>query len=238
MQEIVFGIVFSFLGAPGSGKGTLAKLCSEELGFEVLSTGDLCRDHVKLNTELGKRLKKILDAGQLVPDDLMGKMVKGWLFKRISLKNPIVFDGFPRTVGQAKFLVDLLKSDRLRFKFKVVAFRILDSTIINRLGSRIVCSNKNCGAIYSFLSGSSLKPKKEGICDICASSLIKRDDDKEEVIKERLKVYNSHEGELLDYYKSIGQSVEFLDIEGLSPQEIFGKFKLLFEKMASYELGL
>ncbi len=233
MQEIIFGIVFSFLGAPGSGKGTLAGLCSKELGFEVLSTGDLCRDHVKLNTELGKKLKVILDAGQLVPDDLMGEMVKDWTLKKTDLKKPIIFDGFPRTVGQVKFLVNFLKSDELGLKFKVVALRILDSTIINRLGSRIICSNKSCQAIYSSLTGSSLRPKKEGTCDTCDSTLIKRDDDKEEVIKERLKVYNSHEGELLDYYKSIGQSIEFLDIEGLSPQEIFEKFKLLLKKIES-----
>ena len=216
--------VISFLGAPGSGKGTLSGLCKKELGFEVLSTGDLCRDVISSESELGKKIKFIIDGGNLVPDDLMIEMVNSWLKDKIKLKKTIILDGFPRTVGQAKAFVEVLKSGEFDINFRIVAVRVSDEVIIERLATRMVC--QKCKSIYSTSPSSPFRSKNEGICDKCGSDLIKRDDDKEEVVRERLKVYGRHEGELLDFYKSVNLPIEILRVEeGKSTKDAFEDLK-------------
>lgn len=182
-----------FVGPPGAGKGTQSTLLSERLGFIQISTGDLLREAVKNKTELGVKAKVYMDKGELVPDDLIIAMMDE---KLEELKNDnVILDGFPRTVNQAKALDELLlkKSRQLN---SVILFQISDEEVIKRLSGRRVCPN--CGAVYHTVYN---PPKKEGICDKCGSSLIQRDDDKEEVIKKRLEVYHQQTLPLIDYYK-------------------------------------
>ncbi len=216
--------IISFLGAPGCGKGTLATLCKEELGFEVLSTGDLCRSVIASGSELGKKIKAIIDEGHLVSDDMIVEMVSVWLKEKVGLKRTIILDGFPRTVVQAQAFVNMLKSGKFDLDFRIFAIRIEDEIIVERLANREVCPS--CKTIYSTLPDSPFISKVEGICDRCGSDLVKREDDKEETVIDRLRVYAQHESGLLDFYKSAGVPVEFLNIEkGVSTKDVFEDLK-------------
>lgn len=182
-----------FVGPPGAGKGTQSALLSERLGFIQISTGDLLREAVKNKTQLGVKAKVYMDKGELVPDDLIIAMMDE---KLEELKNDnVILDGFPRTVNQAKALDELLLKKNRQLN-SVILFQISDEEVIKRLSGRRVCPN--CGAVYHIVYN---PPKEEGICDKCGSSLIQRDDDKEEVIKKRLEVYHQQTLPLIDYYK-------------------------------------
>jgi adenylate kinase len=217
--------VMSFLGAPGSGKGTLADLCQKELGFESISTGDLFRKEIASGSKLGEKLKAIINTGRLVPDELTVEILKVALSEKMKLGKPIILDGFPRTAGQAEVFVNLLNSGEFDLSLKVVAIKLSDEAIISRLAGRLVCSSKECQSVYSTLKGVSTNPKKSGFCDKCGSPLIIRNDDNEETVRERLRVYAKNEDELVNYYKEANVSVVDVDIEGLSPQEAFEKLK-------------
>jgi len=185
-----------FLGPPGAGKGTHAKEISSILNIPHISTGDIFRDAIKNQTELGMKVKEFLDSGKLVPDELVWEVVKDRLDAE-DCKNGFILDGFPRTILQAELLDKYLKEKNA--DLKVIYLDASDDLVIKRLSSRRVC--KNCGAIYNLIS---MPPKKEGICDICGGELYQRSDDYPDVIKKRLETYYKETQPLIDYYKNRG----------------------------------
>jgi adenylate kinase len=185
-----------FLGPPGAGKGTHAKEISSILNIPHISTGDIFRDAIKNQTELGMKVKEFLDSGKLVPDELVWEVVKDRLNVE-DCKNGFILDGFPRTILQAELLDKYLKEKNA--DLKVIYLDASDDLVIKRLSSRRVC--KNCGAIYNLIS---MPPKKEGICDICGGELFQRSDDYPDVIKKRLETYYKETQPLIDYYKNRG----------------------------------
>ena len=178
-----------FLGPPGAGKGTIAKVAKEALGVPHISTGDLFRANIKNETELGKRVKEILASGGLVPDEITIKMVENRLSESDCEKGYIL-DGFPRTIPQAEALSKMSKIDG------VINFVLSEEEIIKRLSGRRMCPST--GRTYHILFN---PPKVEGIDDETGEPLIQRDDDKPEAIRHRLELYNEATAPLIDYYK-------------------------------------
>lgn len=215
--------IYSFFGPPGCGKGTVAGRLKKELGFISLSTGNLFRSHIQEQTKLGKELQTYIDAGQLVPDLLVNKMVVKWLKENLTKSSNIILDGYPRTKGQAEAFDNVLKTDKdlENVTFKVIRFSVPQDKIVRRLSSRVVCSNKKCQAVFNLIAK---KPKEKGICDECQSQLIVRNDDKEAVVRERLKVFENIKEELVGQYeKTNTEIVRFLP-EG-SPDEVYQAFQ-------------
>lgn len=180
---------FIIFGPPGAGKGTYASRLGRGLKIAVISTGDIFREEVKRNTDLGRKVAEFLNRGELVPD----KTVTDVLAKRIrnpNSKHGFILDGYPRTIEQAKALDTIAKIDA------VILLIVPEWIIVERLSNRRVC--KKCGAIYNLKY---LKPKQLGICDNCGGELFQREDDKPEVIRERLRVYEAQTQPLIEYYK-------------------------------------
>lgn len=200
-----------FLGPPGAGKGTQSQLLKERNGFIQISTGDLLREAVKNQTELGKLAKQYMDEGKLVPDDLIISLIKEKL-QEYADKN-IIFDGFPRTIPQAESLDNLLSHLNKNID-AVILFKIEDEEVVKRLTGRRVCPS--CGAVYHMVYN---PPKIDEICDKCGARLIQRDDDKEEVIRKRLEVYHQQTKPLIEYYKSKIVEIDATD----NPNNIYNK---------------
>ena len=182
-----------FLGPPGSGKGTQAKILAEKRGMKHISTGDVLRDAVKNGTELGKKAKQFMDAGDLVPDDVILGMIKEIL--QIT-KDNFIFDGFPRTAAQAEGLDTLMSELDIQLD-AAINLAVSDEEVLKRLTGRFFCSQ--CGADFNI---NTRPPKKEGICDHCGGQLKQRVDDKTEVITNRLNVYREKTKPVEDYYRS------------------------------------
>ena len=181
------------LGAPGAGKGTQANMIAEKYNIPHISTGDIFRANIKNGTELGKEAKGYMDKGQLVPDELTVKL----LLDRVAqadCKNGYVLDGFPRTIPQAEVLDSELTKNGEKLDY-AIDVDVPDENIIHRMGGRRACLK--CGATYHV---EYVPPKKEGICDVCGSELVLRDDDKPETVKNRLKVYHDQTQPLIEYY--------------------------------------
>lgn len=178
-----------FLGPPGVGKGTIAKEIVKEKGIPQISTGDLLREAVKEGSMLGKKAKEFMDAGKLVPDDLVINLLKGRIQKD-DCEDGFILDGFPRTIPQAEALEGEVQID------KVLNFKAKDKTVISRISGRRTC--KKCNAIYHVKN---IPPKVKGICDKCGGELYQRDDDKEETVKKRLETYKKQTEPLIEYYK-------------------------------------
>lgn len=185
------------LGAPGAGKGTHAKKITEKYGIPAISTGDIFRENIKNGTELGKKAKEYMDAGNLVPDELVCDLVVDRL-KQDDCKEGYILDGFPRTIPQAEALTAALAKDNDAIDYALEIF-LEDQAIIDRMSGRRVC--KSCGATFHVVN---IPPKKEGICDECEGELITRDDDVPETVKKRLNVYHEQTQPLIDYYKAKG----------------------------------
>ena len=185
------------LGAPGAGKGTHAKKITEKFGIPAISTGDIFRENIKNGTELGKKAKEYMDAGNLVPDELVCDLVVDRL-KQDDCKNGYILDGFPRTIPQAEALTAALAKDDDAIDYALEIF-LEDQAIIDRMSGRRVC--KSCGATYHVVN---IPPKTEGVCDECDGELIVRDDDAPETVKKRLDVYHEQTAPLIDYYKKQG----------------------------------
>jgi len=180
-----------FLGPPGAGKGTLAGRIAQRYGIPQVSTGDIFREAVKNQTELGHKVKGIMERGDLVPDELTVGLVKERL-SRQDARGGYILDGFPRTIAQADSLAAFQKIEA------VINFKIDDETVIRRLSGRRVC--RSCGAIFH---AENMPPKKEGICDRCGGELYIRDDDRIESIRNRLAVYKKQTEPLIQYYKRL-----------------------------------
>lgn len=190
-------MVIVLLGAPGSGKGTLAKVLEKDLDLIHISTGDLFRENLKNKTELGLNAKKYMDRGELVPDVVTIKMLKEKLNK-IDIVNGAILDGFPRTEKQAISLNNLLESMGKKVDMALNVYVPFDE-IIERIVNRRICID--CGEIYNVTFN---PPKKEGICNKCGGRLYQREDQKPEIVQNRLKVYNDSARGIIDYYKNAG----------------------------------
>ena len=182
-----------FLGAPGAGKGTQADIIAEKLGIPTISTGVMIREALKLETEMGLKAKKFIEAGALVPDDVVIGIIKERLAKS-DCQNGFILDGFPRTVPQAEAL------DAMGVALDaVVSIEVADEVIVKRMSGRRVCAK--CGASYHV----EFNPSKDGVkCDKCGEELSTRKDDAPEVVLSRLEVYHSTTEPLKDYYSAKG----------------------------------
>lgn len=185
------------LGAPGSGKGTAGKVIAEDLKLAHISTGDLFRENLKNETELGLEAKKYMDKGELVPDEVTIKMLKDRLGKD-DVVNGAVLDGFPRTEVQAKSLDEMLGSMGSKVDMALNIDVPFDE-IVERIANRRSC--RGCSEIYNVVFN---PPKQEGICDKCGGELYQREDQKPEVVQNRLKVYQESAEELINHYKNAG----------------------------------
>jgi adenylate kinase len=176
-------------GAPGAGKGTYSSRLQTKLGVDVIAMGDIFRESVKQDTELGKKVKSYVEKGALVPDSVVIEVLKERL-SRVPKGRGFILDGFPRTIEQANTLEGITSID------VILQLDVPDEIIIQRLSSRRIC--KKCGEVYNIRF---LKPKKEGVCDKCGGELYQRADDNPEVIKNRLQVYKDQTEPLIVYYK-------------------------------------
>jgi len=186
------------LGPPGAGKGTQAKELAARLGLPHISTGDMLREAVREGTELGKKAKAVMDRGELVSDELLTGIVKERLAKADCEKG-FILDGYPRNLSQASILEGILK-ELGKDPVKALELDVGDDVIVKRLSSRRSCPA--CGAVYNLVFS---PPKKEGVCDTCGTVLILRDDDKESVIRERLRVYHEKTAPLSAHYAQEGR---------------------------------
>lgn len=184
-----------FIGAPGSGKGTQSSKVSQGLGFVHISTGDLLRSEISKESELGLKVKAVMESGQLVSDELVVELLKANLDLD---KNSYIFDGYPRNIKQAQTL-DTILSDS---SYLAVYFKLDTEKLVERLTNRRV--TKDGKHIYNLLSN---PPRIEGVCDVTGQPLLQRDDDKEEVIRNRMKVFEETIGPLLDFYETKGNLV-------------------------------
>ena len=182
-----------FLGAPGAGKGTQAEKVSEKLGIPTISTGNIIREALKNETEMGLKAKSFIESGKLVPDEVVIGIIKDRLAED-DCKNGFILDGFPRTIPQAEAL------DAMGIKIdKVIDIEVPDDKIVKRMSGRRVCPD--CGASYHT---EYKKPAKDGICNACGAELVIRKDDKPEVVLDRLAVYHEQTEPLKDYYSKAG----------------------------------
>ena len=181
------------LGAPGAGKGTQAEILSKKLNIPTISTGNILRAAVKNGTPVGLKAKEYMDAGKLVPDDVIIGIVAERLAEP-DCANGYILDGVPRTIPQA----EALEQAGIVFDH-VLSIEISDEEIVKRMSGRRACPA--CGATYHVVSA---PPKQEGVCDKCGAALVLRDDDKPETVKNRLKVYHEETEPLKDFYKAKG----------------------------------
>lgn len=186
-------------GAPGSGKGTYASRLQSKLGVNVIAMGDIFREIMKEDTDLGREVRSYVEKGLLGPDSLTIQVLKQHIAK-IKNKKGFLFDGYPRTIEQAKALETIAKID------VIIQLVVPDWIIIERLSTRRIC--KNCGEVYNIRY---LKPKRDMMCDKCGGPLYQRPDDTPEVIKKRIEVYEQQTQPLLQYYKE--KSVPFIEFK-------------------------
>jgi adenylate kinase len=189
------------LGAPGAGKGTQAATMAAATGLAHIATGDLFRENIRNETELGKQAKLHVERGELVPDELTVRMLLDRL-ERPDCQKGCLLDGFPRTVDQAKALDTELK-DRGQAVDKVLYINVGEEEVVARLAGRWTC--RQCGAIYHEQHS---PPRVKGRCDKCGGDLYQRDDDKPETVRNRLSVYNQQTAPLIEYYARAGKLVE------------------------------
>uniref|UniRef100_A0A7C4WJY4 Adenylate kinase n=1 Tax=Geoglobus ahangari TaxID=113653 RepID=A0A7C4WJY4_9EURY len=212
------------LGPPGGGKGTQAKRIVEKYGVPQISTGDMFREAVAKGTELGKKAKEYMDRGELVPDEIVIGIVKERLAQPDCEKG-FILDGFPRTLKQAEALDEILEEMNKKID-AVINIIVPDEEIIKRIVYRRTC--KNCGAVYNLIYS---PPKEDNKCDKCGGELYQRDDDKEETVRERLRVYKEQTEPLIDYYKKKGTLYE---VDGTKPiDEVWKQIESILENIKS-----
>jgi len=206
-------MILLLFGAPGAGKGTLAEMLTKHYKLPHVSTGDLLRYHLSKGTEIGRKAKEYMDAGLLVPDDVVLEILEEKMDEK-ACHGGYILDGFPRTVEQAEALDEMLEERGAKIAH-VFNIDVPRDVIVKRLCSRRVCSK--CGAIYNV---EFKPPKKEGVCDCCGAPLMQRSDDTDEVIRKRLAEYESKTKPVLDYYQEKGL---VRTVKGTDSNELFGK---------------
>ena len=204
------------LGPPGAGKGTQATTIVKEYHIPHISTGDIFRENIKNGTELGKKAQEYMNKGELVPDDLVIEIATDRL-AREDCHQGFLLDGFPRTVHQAEELDEFLegRGDKVHH---VLNISVAKEELIRRLIGRRVC--KNCGATYHI---ETMKPKVEGVCDVCGGELVQRADDNRETVENRIDVYEQQTMPLIDYYEKAGVLVHIDGSLGL--ENVFAKIR-------------
>lgn len=212
-------LIVVLLGPPGSGKGTQAVRLAKELGIPHISTGDLFRENIRQGTELGLKAQKYIDQGKLGPDELVFDM----LFERVSqpdCQKGYILDGVPRTLNQAEVFTKRIEG---KTNLNVITLRVSDEILIKRISGRLIC--KNCQ--YTYHKDFS-PPKEKGICDRCGGELYQRVDDKEEVVRERLRVYHTQTAPVIDFFRKKGFTHE---VDGeKNPEEVFAALKKLVKQ--------
>ena len=208
------------LGGPGAGKGTQANYIKDKYQIPQISTGDILREAVKKEAPLGLEAKTYMNAGKLVPDEVVIGIIQDRL-KQSDCGNGFILDGFPRTVVQAEALDNTLKAMQKKIEH-ALSITVEDEELLRRLTGRRTC--RSCGAMFHVMFN---PPKKEGICDACSGELYQRDDDKEETIRNRLNVYNQQTSPLIDYYQERGL---LRSVDGLGKiEEILEKIEAVLE---------
>ncbi|MFQ6831482.1 adenylate kinase [Butyricicoccus pullicaecorum] len=196
------------LGAPGAGKGTLASYLIEKMGVPSVSTGNILREAIANKTELGQKAKAFMDAGQLVPDQLVIDLLQGRIAQD-DCKNGFILDGFPRTIPQAEALDQIASIDC------ALSLEVDDAVIEGRMTGRRVCLK--CGATYHIKAN---PPKQEGVCDVCGDTLHIRKDDKPDVVKHRLATYHEQTEPLKDYYGAQGKLKSIDGAQGIEQTKV------------------
>jgi adenylate kinase len=205
------GVRLVLLGKPGAGKGTQAALLSAHYGVEHLSTGDVFRAAVAQGTPVGHEVKKYLDTGELVPDEIVIRVVDEHFAAGGPLEDGFILDGFPRTLVQAEELERVLVDHPLDL---VLNIEVPEETILHRIAGRRVCIN--CGATYHLTN----RPKVDWTCDVCGGEVVQRDDDTEEAVANRLEVYARQTVPIIDFYEKLGKLVSVDGVgEGHEVQE-------------------
>ena len=216
-------MIIVFLGAPGAGKGTQSAKLSAELSIPQLSTGDIFRAALKEGTEVGLQAKSYMDSGNLVPDDIVLKVIEERILAD-DCKGGFILDGFPRTVAQAEGLEKMLQNNNLSLD-QVVCLEVDEETVVVRQAGRLYAPKS--GRTYHEVNH---PPKVAGKCDVTGEDLIKRDDDKEDVVRHRMSVYREQTAPVKDFYSKSGQLVEFDGAEAV--ETVFAKIINTLRKAA------
>jgi len=210
------------LGAPGAGKGTQAKKIVEKYGIPHIATGDILREAVAKGTELGKKAKEYMDRGELVPDEIVIGIVKERL-QEPDCEKGFLLDGFPRTLKQAEALDNMLKELGRKID-AVIYIDVPEEEVVKRIVNRRTC--RKCGAVYHLIYAPPREPNK---CDKCGGELYQRDDDKEETVRQRFKVYMENTAPLIDYYEKKGLLYK---VDGTkSIEEVFQQIEEILKKI-------
>jgi len=211
-------------GSPGSGKGTQSKFLVDWLGIPQISTGDMLRDHMRRGTETGRAIDALMRAGSLVPDEIVNQLVA----ERISqadCRHGFILDGYPRTIEQATRMLTLLGGAATD---EVVIHLAVDyNVIISRMAGRRMCLK--CGTLYNAVTR---PPKTEGLCDNDGETLVVREDDKEEVVRERLRQYEAQTRPVIDFFRESSKRLLEVDASTERPEQIFGRIRAALEGMA------
>lgn len=215
--------IIIFIAPPGAGKGSISQECVQKLGWEQLSTGNLCREHIAKGTEIGQKIDFAIKSGKLISDSLIVDMVRKW-FADKNTDNAVLLDGFPRTVPQALAFKEMIENDFPDVDVQIIQLKVDDGELMRRLTSRLTCSNKKCQNVYSLLPESGMLPNEERTCEKCGSALMQRADDTVETVKDRLSNYYHHEHDLLDYYSSAHFPI--ITVDANKPfDEVYSGFK-------------
>ncbi|MFA5413317.1 MAG: adenylate kinase [Patescibacteria group bacterium] len=206
----------ALFGPQGSGKGTQAEMLAKKYNLSILSTGEVFRQEIKKQTELGKLASSLINKGQLVPDEITDKIVLSELATP-KYQNGFILDGYPRNINQLEVLEKNIGLDW------AILLEISDEEVQKRLASRRVCPK--CGAIYSVINK---PPQQEGICDVCGGNLVTRDDDKAEAIEKRLQIYHTETKPIINYYE---EKEKLIKVNGAALiEKVFGEVESKLEE--------
>jgi len=200
------------LGAPGAGKGTIAEELVRRRGYQHVSTGDMLREEVRQDSELGRAARSYMEKGDLVPDDVIMEIVRKRL-RQARSGDCFVFDGFPRNVPQAKALEQVLEDSGGKLS-RVFLLEVPQEVLVDRISGRRVC--RRCGAVYHVRN---MPPRTPGVCDVCGGELYQRPDDNEQTVINRLRVYQESTAPLIDYYQDKGLMCR-IDASGTAEQTV------------------
>lgn len=216
--------ILIMMGPPGVGKGTLASRFENRMDLTTVSTGQLFRENVENKTELGLKVKSIINSGVLVSDDLVNEVFEIWFDSNWDeCKTGILLDGYPRSLNQAFFLISFLNKKSILKDAIVCLVEAQDQVILERISGRLICSKSQCGAIYSVSADLS----ENSVCPKCGSSLVKRKDDDSSCAQIRLKEYRQYKSELILHFQQNNMKIISVDTANKNPEEVFESFKIL-----------